>query len=123
MFENQAVVRQFNIDTGYAAAERFDPREVIKSCAELPFEVRKAKFMQVEERLIDECLLVRLTNQLSLESNATDWVDRFQSRQDALSPYLGSILTCVFIRLPGVHYTIEIDPITRAVVHWEWQQT
>ncbi len=121
MFEDQAAVRQFNIDTDYAAVEPFDPREVIKSCAELPFEVRKAKFTQVEERLIDECLLVRLTNQLSLESNATDLVDRLQFRQESLSPYLGSILTRVFIRLPGVHYTIEIDPITRAIVHWEWK--
>lgn len=121
MFEDQAAVRQFDIDTDYVAAEPLDLREVIKSCAELPFEVRKAKFTRVEERLIDECLLVRLTNQLSLESNATDLLDRFQSRKESLSPYLGSILTCVFIRLPGIHYTIEIDPITSAIVHWEWQ--
>ena len=121
MFEGQAAVRQFNFDTDYVAEEQFDPKEVIKSCAELPFEVRKAKFTQVEERLIDECLLVRLTNQLSLESNPTDMVDRFRSRQESLSPYLGSKLTCVFIRLPGIHYTIEIDPDTKAIIYWEWQ--
>ena len=121
MFEDRAAVRQFDIDTDYAAAEPIDLREVIKSCAELPFEVRTAKFTRVEERLIDECLLVRLTNQLSLQSNETELVDRFQSRLESLSPYLGSILTCVFIRLPGIHYTFEIDPITWTIVHWEWQ--
>ena len=121
MFEYQAAIQQFDTDTDYLTAEPFDPREVIKSFAELPFEVRNAKLTQVEERIIDECLLLRLTNRPSLESSATNMVDRFQSRFESLSGYLGSTLTCVFIRLPGVHYTIEIDPIKRAVVHWEWQ--
>ena len=31
-------------------------------------------------------------------------------------------LICVFIRLPGVIYTIEIDPGTEEVIHWEWQK-
>ncbi len=122
MYEAQAAVQQFNVDKDCVALEPFDPREVIRSCSELPFEVRTAKFTQLEEHLIDECLLVRLTSQSSLDDDAIDLVERFQSRQDSLVPYLGSTLTCVFIRLPGVHYTIEIDPITMMVVHWEWQR-
>lgn len=32
-------------------------------------------------------------------------------------------LVCVFFRLPGCHYTFEIDPESNTVVHWEWQPT
>jgi hypothetical protein len=38
-----------------------------------------------------------------------------------LSQYLDKTLICIYIRLPGVHYTIEIDPKMNRVIYWEWQ--
>ena len=123
MFEDQTAVQHLATDSGFHVTEPLSIREIIKRCSELPHEVKKAKFTQVVKRLIEKNLLARLTNRLSVESNAVESIDRLQSRRDALSPYLGSHLVCVFIRLPGVHYTIEIDPIKMIIVYWEWQST
>ena len=38
-----------------------------------------------------------------------------------MNNFLDQRLTCVCIRLPGIVYTIEIDPRAEKVIHWEWQ--
>lgn len=103
------------------AGETLDIRGIIRECIELPPEVSSAEFTRVDERLLDQQLLSFLASESVPESDEADRVVRQQCRKGALSPYLGRILICVFIRLPGVHYTIEIDPDSERVVHWEWQ--
>ena len=103
------------------AGETLDLRGIIRECIELPPDVSSAEFTRVDERLLDQQLLSFLASESVAESDEADRVVRQQRRNGALSPYLGSILICVFIRLPGVHYTIEIDPESERVVHWEWQ--
>ena len=41
--------------------------------------------------------------------------------EQALHLYIGKMLACVYVRLPGVHYTIEVDVESCEVVYWEWQ--
>jgi len=97
-----------------------DIRTIIQECIELPPDVASAELTSVNERLIDQRLLSYLVNQSASESNDSDWVVRQRCRKSALLPYLGRVLICVFIRLPGVQYTIEVDPELERVVHWEW---
>ena len=103
------------------AGEPLDIRGIIRACIELPPDVSSAEFTRVDERVLDQRLLSFLASESVAESDEADRVVRQQCRNGALSPYLGRILICVFIRLPGVHYTIEIDPELERVVHWEWQ--
>ncbi len=97
-----------------------DIRDIIQQCVELPPEISCAEFTRVNERLLDPQLLSFLASDAKAQDQA-DRLTRVQRRKQALSPYLGKILTCVFIRLPGIHYTFEIDPESERVVHWEWQ--
>jgi len=48
---------------------------------------------------------------------------RVKRRAKSLTPCLRLRLPCVFIRLPGPHYTVEIDPDNDKIVRWEWQHT
>ena len=103
------------------AGETLDIRGIIRECIELPPDVSSAEFTRVDERLVDRQLLSILASESTAESDEAELVVRQQCRERALTPYLGKILICVSIRLPGVHYTIEIDPQSERVVHWEWQ--
>ena len=105
------------------AVEGLDIRGIIQTCTELPPDVTNAEFTRVDERLLDQRSLSLLVSEPVQKGNDDGWELRQQGRIDALSPYLDRILICVFIRLPGIHYTIEIDPESERVVHWEWQTT
>lgn len=105
------------------AIETPDIRGIIQACAELPPDVTSAELTRVDERLLDQRCLSLLLSEPVQQSNDAGWGLRQQCRKDALSPYLDRILICVFIRLPGIHYTIEIDPELERIVHWEWQTT
>ena len=102
-------------------SETLDIRTIIQECIELPPDVASAELTSVNERVIDQRLLSFVVNQSASECNDSDWLVRQQCRKSALSRYLGRVLICVFIRLPGVQYTIEVDPELERVVHWEWQ--
>jgi len=101
----------------------FDLRTVICGFNELPELVRHYNFTRVDERRLDYELMTTLLTQLPPPNYQHDWEQRLQRRKDALVRHQGKILHCVFIGLPGVHYTIEVDLEARAVVHWEWQNT
>jgi len=103
----------------------FTPEDAIKAivcdCDQLPEFVRRARFSQVSERRLDATILNAIVSQPPLSGNEECWAERLQRRRTALLPHLDSRLTCVFIRLPGVHYTIEVDLAAGIVVYWEWQ--
>ena len=104
-------------------SEPLDIRAIIQKCVEIPADVTSAKLTYVIERILDPRLLSFLVSESASQSNNTDWIVRRRCRKEALSPYLDRVLICVFIRLPGIHYTIEVDPESERVVHWEWQMT
>ena len=90
-------------------------RELLRKCPDIPPEISEAQFTQVIERKIDKPFLQLFTD------NGDDALSpTMQQRLDVLSAYLGRTLICVLIRLPGVAYTIEIDPEEDRLVHWEW---
>lgn len=100
-----------------------DIRAIIQECDELPANVTSADLTRVVERILDQQLFSFLISESASQSDDAGWVIRQRRRKEALSPYLDKILICVFVHLPGVHYTIEVDPELERVVHWEWQTT
>ena len=87
----------------------------------MPPDVRRSELTRVDERILDQHLLSFLLSDSSAQDNDTAWADRVKRRKSVLTPYLNKVLICVFIKLPGIHYTIEIDPESERVVHLEWQ--
>ena len=98
-----------------------DPRDTVRTCKALPDFVRRANFRQVNERILDAELFGAIVSQRSIGGPEEDWEERLSRRRKSLRPYIGRKLACVFVRLPGVHYTIEVDVKSCAVAHWEWQ--
>ena len=96
--------------------------ELVLLRSTLPKDVRSTSVSRVFERLIDADEIARLTDPYQVEEYDSYYTNRIRVRRKALTNYLDSTLTCVLIRLPGVTYTIEIDPISHSIVHWEWQQ-
>ena len=96
-------------------------RYAIRGFEELPEFVRHANPPHVTERLLDSNLFNAIVSQTPNSAADRDWTDRLQRRHKALLPHIDKMLTSVFIRLPGVHYTIEVDPVAGEVVYWEWQ--
>lgn len=96
-------------------------RAMIEKCTDIPPQVRKAELARVDERVLDDSLFRFLTQHVPPGSDDTARSAAIQRRAEALSPYLGRTLVCVLITLPGVRYTIEVDPDEERVVHWEWQ--
>ena len=107
----------------FLESEPLDIRTIIQACVELPADVTNAELTCVVERILDQRLFSFLISESASQSNDANWVVRQQRRKEALSPYLDKVLICVFVHLPGIHYTIEVDPELERVVHWEWQTT
>ena len=96
-------------------------RTVIRRFEELPELVRFTQFTRVDERRLTKKLLTTLLTQPPPQNCQGDWELRLQERRESLIQHQGKVLHCVFIGLPGTHYTIEVDLAAREVVHWEWQ--
>jgi len=105
----------------FTIIEPIEVRSIIEAFDYLPPEVRRSELTRVDERILDQQLLSFLLSDSSAQDNDTAWADRVKRRKSALTPYLNKVLICVFIKLPGIHYTIEIDPESERVVHLEWQ--
>ena len=106
-----------NVDCG-----EFDLRDIILRFEELPVAIRQARFTRVEGRVLDQELMKVLNSQSQLPNCKGDWALRLRKRRESLLPNLGKLAFCIFIRVPGVHYTVEIDPEAKTVIHWEWQE-
>lgn len=96
-------------------------RSILKESIDLPAEVLGVEFSHIHDRILDQKIFSELINPANSETETDDWSKRCHNRKQALMPYLDQRLVCVCIRLPGVVYTIEIDPGAEKVIHWEWQ--
>ncbi|MDH3338227.1 MAG: hypothetical protein OEM76_10440 [Gammaproteobacteria bacterium] len=100
-----------------------DPNDLVtsfKTCNGLPPEVLAAEFSYINDRILDQETFTSLTEPLPEQTSES--VARYRRRKLALADYVNKRLICVCIRLPGVLYTVEIDPVIEKVIHWEWQQ-
>ena len=121
MFKEQAEDKYTNINLGCDENRTFDLRSVVEKSIDLPAEVLSADFSYFHDRILDQTVYSSLTTPSSSETETLEWSERYHQRRQALTPYLDKRLICVCIRLPGIVYTIEIDPGAEEVIHWEWQ--
>ncbi len=96
-------------------------RSILKESIDLPAEVLSVEFSHIHDRILDQKVFSEMLKPPTSGTEAGDWSKRCDRRKEALMPYLDQRLICVCIRLPGVVYTIEIDPRAKKVIHWEWQ--
>lgn len=98
-----------------------DLRSIVQKSTDLPVEVRSTDFSHIHDRILDQKIISGLIKPSTSKTEPGDWSKRYHYRKEALMPYLDQRLICVCIPLPGVIYTIEIDPRAEEVIHWEWQ--
>lgn len=94
---------------------------LVENCLDIPVTAREADVAHVEDRLFDESLFRKITENQQTDVAGHSPDDSVQRRIESLRPFIGRRLVCMVIRLPGVRYTIEIDPAEERIVHWEWQ--
>ena len=109
-------------------SSKFDPddfepdvealRSILAGSRKLPPAVVESRFARICDRVLDEKITAALTDPDQCPQE--DASKRCERRKKALTPYLGKRLVCVLINLPGVMYTIEIEPASEEVIHWEW---
>ena len=121
MFESNPSFQHFDSDSELFAPDPLNI-EAILHRSNLPKGVRHAAVTQVFERLMDAEEIARLTEPHQPQSDNSEYRERLRIRREALSAYEGSVLVCALIRLPGVVYTVEINPRDETIVHWEWQR-
>jgi hypothetical protein len=121
MFKERPRDDKSDVCSGFDEGRTLDLWSIIEESIDLPPAALRTDFSHVNDRTLDQKTCSRLTNPPSSNSDAHDLSERYRHRQEALTPYLGKRLICVCIRLPGVAYTIEIDPEAETVIHWEWQ--
>jgi len=94
-------------------------RTIIEQSGCIPNGVVNAKLTCTTERVLD----ARTYQQLVETSPDLPDCDSacLETRKIALANFLNRRLICTCIRLPGILYTFEIDPIGERLVHWEWQ--
>ena len=120
MFDPNPSARSALTDDGAADETELDLAAVIRD-SDLPDAVKAVRPVFLSERLIDSAEIERLTTDAGEVGDQTSRSRQLRERRRALQRHAGRTLVCAVIRLPGVLYTIEIDPHTHAVVHWEWQ--
>ena len=93
----------------------------MENCPDIPIQVRAAKVAYADDRVLDGSLFQRITQNCGRSAGDELQTVIVQRRIDALTPFIGRRLVCLVITLPGVSYTIEIDPSDERIIHWEWQ--
>ncbi len=121
MFESNPSFQHFDSDTDFTTPGSLNIESILHR-SNLPKEVRKAAISQVFERLMDAAEIARLTAPHPPQSDNSEYLERLRIRLEALIANKDSVLICALIRLPGVVYTIEINPRDESIVHWEWQR-
>lgn len=106
--------------------EDFEPddetvRTILAASGKLQSAVVAAEYSTVCDRILDGETLAALTDPARCPHD--DASERCELRRKALTPYFSKRLICVVINLPGVTYTIEIDPSLARVIHWEFAAT
>lgn len=73
----------------------------------------------LEEHRFDESYIEFLDTQIRLSPRGPEWTARLIRRRGALLPYCGVELLRGRVQVGDVDFTVEIDPTTRSVIHWE----
>lgn len=119
MFQERPTTNECPSDSDFETEDSLDVRRIIER-SKLPGGVKVAPLTAVIDRIIDPAEIARLTTDCQPRHDDEQWAARIDLRRQALTRHLGNTLICVLIKLPGIFYTIEIDPNSKSIIHYEW---
>ena len=118
MFQEQSFDHDVEPELSEIYCEIEDLRSILARSGRLPAAVVAADISRIDDRVLDNEIRAVLSNPENCLHD--DAINRCELRGRALKPYVGRRLICVSINLPGVRYTIEVDPVLRTVIHCEF---
>ena len=84
-----------------------------------PLREHAADVASLEEHTFDQSYIEFLDTQIRLSPRGPEWTGRLIRRRAALLPFCGVTLLRGRVQVGDSEFTVEIDPKTRAVIHWE----
>lgn len=95
--------------------------KAIAASEELPRVIREnvRNVTALETHIFDVSYLNFLDEQTRVEPRGPEWSERLRRRRTALSPFVNRVLIRGAFRTFNSYYTIEVDPDSERVVHWE----
>ena len=117
----------FDVEATLSAANAPEPetliRKILLAHADIPNAVGESRITYFEFRVLSSEVLFDICTQHPIPGHEDEWATRLQRRKLALHKHVGSELLCAVIPQPGALYTVEIEPVTCKIVHWEWYAT
>lgn len=77
----------------------------------------------LEQHRFDHSYIQFLDEQIQRSPRGPDWTERLKRRRTALLPFCDVALLRGSVRVGKTDFSVEIDPKTRAVIHWEQYET
>ncbi len=95
--------------------------EAVQAMASLPAPLREhaGEGTALEEHRFDESYLEFLDRQIRWSPRGPEWTARFIRRRAARLSFCGITLLRGRVQVGDANFTVEIDPKTSAVIHWE----
>lgn len=100
-----------------------DIRRILRAHPKISSHISEALFTHVSQRQLTIEQYCDLKTEVCPSDDCESWQARLAARGSRLAPYVGKPLVCIYIRFPAAHFTVEIDPLTSTVVHFEGQAT
>ena len=117
MLQDASRLETAELDCDSPEIDLEDLRSFLATCRTLPSLAIVAGSPKIFDRILDDRSFAAVTDFTSCPQQDAD--ARCELRKRILAPYVGQRLICVLINLPGVTYTVEVDPVQGKVVHWE----
>lgn len=95
--------------------------KAVMECADLPRigKERVHDTSHIEEHTFDSSYIEFLDEQIRLNARGDDWNSRLRDRSQHLAPFADQRLIRGKIPIPGGDLSIEVEPESARVIHWE----
>jgi hypothetical protein len=95
--------------------------EAVSASTDIPaaLRVNAPNVTALEEHRFDSSYIEFLDTQIDLSPRGPEWTERLKRRRTALLPFCDVMLLRGNVEVNDVFFTVEIDPATRTVIHWE----
>lgn len=95
--------------------------EVVRGTESLPGSLREHAdaVRDLEESRFDKSYIEFLDEQIRLSPRGPEWTERLKRRRAALLSFCDVTLLRGSVRVGEIDFTVQINPKTRTVIHWE----
>ena len=95
--------------------------EAVSGSLDLPSQLRDtaSQVTNLAEHRFDLSYIDFLDTMIRLNSRGADWTELLKKRRAALQPFCETTLLRGVVTVEKIYYSLEINPMNKAVVHWE----